>query len=108
MKKKVNKSTNEVENLKSVQKLKRYRDDIYGMITSKDVESVVENIKQIGSMYPKHLRITMNLSHTYQSYLDCCHYRQLSDGKIVTFIKRKFNVPPLFVPKLSSVPEQMK
>ena len=64
MKKKVNKFPNEIQNLKSVQKLKRYRDDIYGMVCSQEVDDVVENIKQIGNMYPKHLKITMNLSHT--------------------------------------------
>ena len=108
MKKKVIKFPNEIQQLKSVLKLKRYRDDIYGMVSSQEVDDVVENIMQIGNMYPKHLKITMNLSHTYQSFLDCSHYRKLSDGKIVTFIRRNFNVPPLFVPKLSGVPEQIK
>ena len=108
MKKKVSKYENESGKLKSVKKLNRYRDDIYGMVCTKDAKEVVENIKQIGNMYPKHLKVTMKLNHTYQSFLDCSHYRQLSDGKIVTFIRRNFNVPPLFVPKISSVPESMK
>ena len=87
---------------------KRYRDDIYGMLVAEDTDNIVQDIFKIGQMYPKHIKLTIELGHFYQTFLDVAHYRELKQGEIATFVRRNFTVPPLFTPKLSSVPEGYK
>ena len=96
------------EKLGSVKMLKRYRDDIYGIAASQSIGQIVQDIFEIGTMYPEHIKLTVELGHFYQSFLDVAHYRNLQNGKMTTFVRRNFKVPPLFVPKLSSVPENYK
>ena len=87
---------------------KRYRDDIYGMIAVEDENDMLTNILDLGQVYPKHIKLTVELGHLYQSFLDVCHSRRLSDGGFTTFVRRNFNVPPLFMPEKSSVPDNLK
>ena len=87
---------------------KRYRDDIYGMIAVEDENDMLTNILDLGQVYPKHIKLTVELGHLYQSFLDVCHSRRLSDGGYTTFVRRNFNVPPLFMPEKSSVPDNLK
>ena len=68
----------------------------------------MKNIHKMGQMYPKHIKLTLELGHFYQTFLDVAHYREIGQEKIITFVRRNFTVPPLFTPKLSSVPENYK
>ena len=107
--KKINLQKYENEGSRSTQNItKRYRDDIYGMIAVEDENDMLTNILDIGQVYPKHIKLTVELGHLYQSFLDVCHSRRLSDGGFTTFVRRNFNVPPLFMPEKSSVPEILK
>ena len=94
-----------VNKLESLTMLKRYRDDIYGIAASTKPEQMVQDILEIGSMYPENIKLTIELGHFYQTFLDVAHFRNLENGTMTTLIRRNVQVPPLFLPKLSSIPE---
>ena len=106
---KINMTKYETEGSNNTQNItRRYRDDIYNLIAVEAENDMFTNILDLGQVYPKHIKLTVELGHLYQSFLDVCHYRRLSDGKFTTLVRRNFKVPPLFMPEKSNVPENQK
>ena len=51
--------------LGAVMEMKRYRDDMYGLLASENLKEIVMNILEMGTIYPKHIKVTVQLGHFY-------------------------------------------
>jgi hypothetical protein len=98
----------ESNNARGIKNYKRYVDDTHCLISSDDINKIVDAIMAIGYMFPTGLIVNLDLNIFKSEFLDVESWRGLATKSISTMVKRKHTSPFGHVKNGSYHPEKFK
>ena len=98
----------ESNNARGIKNYKRYVDDTHCLISSDDINKIVDAIMAIGYMFPTGLIVNLDLNIFKSEFLDVESWRGLATKSISTMVKRKHTSPFGHVKNGSDHPEKFK